>query len=164
MPREIDVLIGFHISLPMGFVDSCPYFCVVTETITDMFNQGDTAIQPTHLFELLANTAPLPKHECHVLAETMAVEETHLEELFLRASLEAQSQILRYIDVYIDYFILLQQGASSMRWDALCKLLHTIDEMIHPNDEEDHTRTEPNSTKKLKLRDRYFSTFKKLLG
>ena len=30
VPGEIDVLIGFHLSLPIGFVDSCQYFCVVT--------------------------------------------------------------------------------------------------------------------------------------
>ena len=31
-------LVGFHLSLLMGYVDSAPYFCMSTETIADMEN------------------------------------------------------------------------------------------------------------------------------
>ena len=33
-------LVGFHLSLPMGYVDSAPFFCLETETITDMANSS----------------------------------------------------------------------------------------------------------------------------
>eukprot|EP00957_Ditylum_brightwellii_P006441 488951-Ditylum_brightwellii.AAC.1 len=31
-------LIGFHLSLPMGYIDSTAFFCITTETVTDLAN------------------------------------------------------------------------------------------------------------------------------
>ena len=33
-------LLGFHLSLPMGYVDTAPYFCMVTETVADLANES----------------------------------------------------------------------------------------------------------------------------
>ena len=33
-------LMGFHLSLPMGWVDSAPYFCMATEMVTYLANQA----------------------------------------------------------------------------------------------------------------------------
>ena len=33
---------GFHLSLPMGYIDSAPYFCMETETVTDLTNEKIT--------------------------------------------------------------------------------------------------------------------------
>ena len=32
-------LVIFHLSLPMGYIDSAPYFCMETETVTDLANK-----------------------------------------------------------------------------------------------------------------------------
>ena len=151
VPGETNILIDFHLFLLIGLMDSCPLFCVVTETIADMVNNANLTVQPLYSLELLAYTAPLPDQECYIVAEAITMEETHLKELFLQAPPEAKFQILRYVDVYIDNFVLLQQGTSKMRRNALRALFHTIDQVIWPNHAEDNTRTAPNSTKKLKL-------------
>ena len=46
-------LVGFHLSLPMGFMDSAPYFFMVTETVTDLDNQAIPVQHtiPPHLLE-----------------------------------------------------------------------------------------------------------------
>ena len=33
-------LVGFHLSLPMGFVDISPYFCKATEVVADLANEA----------------------------------------------------------------------------------------------------------------------------
>ena len=33
-------LVGFHLSLPMGYVDSAPYFCMATETVANLANEA----------------------------------------------------------------------------------------------------------------------------
>ena len=37
-PLDSDPLIGFHLSLTMGFMDSAHFFCCTTETAADMVN------------------------------------------------------------------------------------------------------------------------------
>ena len=32
-------LVGFHLYLPMGYVDSSPYLCIATKTIADLVNK-----------------------------------------------------------------------------------------------------------------------------
>ena len=32
-------LVGFHLSLPMGYVDTSPYFCMTTKTAADLNNK-----------------------------------------------------------------------------------------------------------------------------
>ena len=34
------LLVGFHLSLPMGYIDSAPYFCMVTEKISNLVNKS----------------------------------------------------------------------------------------------------------------------------
>ena len=33
-------LVGFHLSLPMGYIESAPYFFMVTETVADLVNKA----------------------------------------------------------------------------------------------------------------------------
>ena len=80
---ETNILIGFHLSLLMEFVDSWPHFYVVTETSADMVSNADLTVQSLHPLVLLADTTPPTDHACYIAAETMATEDTHLEELFL---------------------------------------------------------------------------------
>ena len=94
VPKERNSLIGFRLSLPMGFVDSCSHFCVVTETIADMVNDGNTAEQPPYLLEHLANIPPPQGHKSYIALPTMAEDDAKVEDLFLYAPPESQSQIL----------------------------------------------------------------------
>ena len=38
-PRDTQ-LVGFHISLPMGYIYSATYFCMATETLADLSNKS----------------------------------------------------------------------------------------------------------------------------
>ena len=33
-------LVGFHLSLPIGYVDSAPYFCMSTDAVADLANKA----------------------------------------------------------------------------------------------------------------------------
>ena len=33
-------LVGFHLSLPMGYVNSAPYLCMATETVAGLANEA----------------------------------------------------------------------------------------------------------------------------
>ena len=33
-------LVGFHISVPMGYIDSAPYFCMAMDTVADLANEA----------------------------------------------------------------------------------------------------------------------------
>ena len=33
-------LVGFHLFLPMGYINSAPYFCMATETVADLANEA----------------------------------------------------------------------------------------------------------------------------
>ena len=63
---DTEPLIGFHLSLPMGYVKSTPYFCIVMETIADLVNENETRFTHPHPLESLAATPPVPDHECFV--------------------------------------------------------------------------------------------------
>ena len=55
-----DQLVGFHLSIPMGYVESAAFFCVTTETVKD--RALDTLYPrhtvPPHHLENLAETKP----------------------------------------------------------------------------------------------------------
>ena len=64
VPGDAEPLIGFHLFLPMGYVESCPFFCIFPENITDLANAWEgNALQP-HKLENLANTPPAIDNEC----------------------------------------------------------------------------------------------------
>ena len=54
-----DQLIALPLVLPMGWVESPPYFCAVTETVADLVNQWPAHIQPApHPLEEVSQTPP----------------------------------------------------------------------------------------------------------
>ena len=155
LPTNMEQLIGFHLSLPMGYVESAPFFCIVPETIADMVNEGARLTHP-HPLETLATTPPKPTHECHVSADTL-----HRLQTLPR---EAVHQLLNYTDVHMDDFVTLCQGSPTDWIKTLRNLFHNIDKVLRPNDAGDTTRQEPNSIKTLRQGDAFFSTRKKVLG
>ena len=54
--------VGFPLSLPMGYIDSYPFFCMSTETIVDMVNAsiGEHHCALPHPVDMLADK-PAPK-------------------------------------------------------------------------------------------------------
>jgi hypothetical protein len=53
-------LIAFPLVLPMGWVESPPWFCIATETIADLANRWPTHLNPLpHPLEAAAQTLPL---------------------------------------------------------------------------------------------------------
>ena len=59
-----DQLIALPLVLPMGWVESPPYFCAVTETVADLVNQWPPHIQPEpHPLEEVSQTPPPPEEE-----------------------------------------------------------------------------------------------------
>ena len=43
---------GFHLSLPMGYIDSAPYFCMTTETVTDLTSKKITLREQAEMHPL----------------------------------------------------------------------------------------------------------------
>ena len=39
---------GFHISLPMGYVYNTPYFCMATETVDNLANEAISQREKAH--------------------------------------------------------------------------------------------------------------------
>ena len=56
-PNE-EQLVALPLSLPMGWVDSPPAFCAVTETVADLANHHPHQDWPEHPLEQLAMTPP----------------------------------------------------------------------------------------------------------
>ena len=121
LPGDTEPLIGFHLSLPMGYVESAPFFCIVTETIADLVNENGQRFTHPHPLEALAATPPAPDHECFVPPAEM------LRVIHPAASCD---YLLEYVDVYIDDFILLRQGNAYQGLLATRNLFHNIDRVV----------------------------------
>jgi hypothetical protein len=77
-PSDPEPLIGFHLSLPMGFVKSAPFFCATTETMANLSNHlwGMVDLAPAHPLEQFTlppepgiSAPPLyPELMCYALA------------------------------------------------------------------------------------------------
>ncbi len=144
-PSDPEPLIGFHLSLPMGFVESAPYFCASTKTVADLINNSWRLadLAPPHPLERF--TAPVPLRPPP------------------RTPVPTRDA-LAYIDVFVDDFLALRQGTPDQLRQARRHIFHTIDLLFRPNDEHDRHRKTPNSIKKLRLGDANWATRKQLLG
>ena len=58
-PGNPNVLIGFHLSCPMGYLESAPLFCSTTKTIADFANNNAPCTH-THPLDALASNTPSP--------------------------------------------------------------------------------------------------------
>ena len=63
IPKETDSepqLVGFHLSIPMGYMESVPLFCATTEKIKDTVNNAMHKIgkAPVHPLDILEETPP----------------------------------------------------------------------------------------------------------
>ena len=105
---EEDQLVGFHLSIPLGYVESDAFFCTTTETVKeralDTLSTRHTA--PPHHLENLAGKKP-PETTAKEVAATL-VAKKHWEAL----SPHARATALAHVEVYLDDFISITQGGA----------------------------------------------------
>lgn len=151
-----DPLVALPLALPMGWVESPPYFTAVTETACDLLNAAlrTGTVLPAHPLETLAATPPEEPSSSGDWAPRLAC----------RGSATPRSSPLAYSDVYVDDFILAAQ-TKRHRTRVLRAALHSIDHVLRPLAANDRPcRKEPVSTKKLRQGDACWATTKTILG
>jgi hypothetical protein len=158
--RDGTPLIAIPLALPMGWVESPPYFTMLTETACDLSNQAMSQygrLPAEHRLEATANTLT-PEHSEVLVPQTWRKDNTQFT-----SSKHATAPLAR-ADVYVDDFLLVAQTKRQQR-RLLRATLHAIDQVLRPLQPGDPAlRKEPASVKKLKQGDAFWSTQKRILG
>lgn len=154
-------LVAFPLILPMGWVESPPYFCSVSETIADLTNNALQQLQGLpHRLESLADIRPPRLRTGH----RRTAKDTSCQLPPPRYT-AAPCPPIRYADVYMDDEIGVVQGDSTVRRQTRQAFLHSVDQVLRPLDPGDRpTRKEPTSVKKLSKGDAAWTTRKNILG
>ena len=147
--RNEPPMVAFPLVLPMGWVESPPYFCTVSETITDLTNQAlqeRPLPERPHRLETAANSA-LPRQR---LGPTDTCPDHSLPLKQERREGRRQPP-LTYANVYMDDELAATQG-DVHHWRRVRQtFLHAVDEVLRPLQDNDRpSRKEPVSVKKLK--------------
>ena len=163
LPGE-PALLALPLALPMGWTQSPPAFCTVTETIADLANRRlhrAQAYPPPHRLEALADSPSLDQVKlppslfggtCHSLPS-------------LNPLLRFYPRPLAAVDVFMDDFIAVAQGSPAQLTTTRRHLLHAVDAVLRPLAPDDSPfRTEPISTAKLLKGDAAWAPCKKILG
>ena len=152
-------LVALPLALPMGWVESPPYFTSVTETACDLLN-GTLRRQeplPPHRLESLATTPPSAAGATPPVA-------TVAPSLAWIGSAAPRTSSLSYGDVYVDDFILASQTKRHQQ-RVMRSALHSIDKVFRPLSSSDRPcRKDPVSVKKLQHGDACWATQKTILG
>jgi hypothetical protein len=158
LPKEPDEdqLFAIPFVLPMGWVESPPFFCIATETAADLANaRRHRPTAAAHRLETLADmpsdAPPTPLMGGPPFA-------------LPPRSFQALNHPLRAFDVYVDDFIALGQGTPSQLKILRRHLLHSIDSVFAPLSAADTHGHEAISVKKLRKGDGSWSTQKVVLG
>ena len=171
-PNE-EQMVALPFSLPMGWVESVPYFCAATETIADLAN-GLPANKwlPPHPMEELVNT-PLPLEETPATLNSMACLQSdtscdnpvHNAILSDHAVLCPLQKSVWSTDIYLDNFIMAIQGSETIHLQHLWCLLYSIDAVFRPIDQYDSEHHKLVLSKKKALNgDAYLCTQKLILS
>ena len=157
-----DPLVAFPLVLPMGWKNSPPAFSAVTETIADVanrrlknFNKNPNKNIRPHQYdnrsEAVSCEQATPNHNIPIIPR-----DCHIA---------PKPSPLAYVDVYVDDFINLAQGSTKHRRNVRKILFHALDEVLRPLDSnDDKSRRQPISLKKLDKGDCSWSTKKHVLG
>ena len=104
-------LLGIPLSLPMGWCESPPFFCMFTETCADLTNQGDP-LHPMHPFQI-----PPPDPE----------PDNFHKDIILPYNPNPPPTPLHFTDVYLDNFMIVAQQPYHMPTiNSLLYNLHSI--------------------------------------
>ena len=162
-------LVALPFTLPMGWVESPPYFTSVTETACDLLNSTLRRWIPLapHPLESLAGTPPPGLSASGGPAEGLAASRGSAAPGYAspRSTAAPRSPPLAYGDVYVDDFILAGQ-TKRHKQRVLRAALHSIDHhVLRPIAPADRpSRKAPVSVKKLSLGDACWATHKTVLG
>jgi len=153
-------LVAIPLSLPMGWVESPPFFCAVTETAADLANrrvQRPTA--PPHRLERFADTTP-----ARLIADvpTITPHDAPFAPPPPHRTLQPFAKPLGVVDVYVDDFLAAAQGSRRRLRTIRRHLMHAIDDVFAA--ETGPHRQEAMSVKKLLKGDGSGATTKVILG
>ena len=106
---EQDQLVGFHLSIPMGYVESAAFFCTTTDTVKYLILDSLSTRRntPPHHLEDSADTK-LPQTSVQNTDKTLK-SDNDWEAL----SLHARATSLAHVEVYIYDFIGIVQGGQT---------------------------------------------------
>jgi hypothetical protein len=157
---------GFPLALPMGWVNSPPYFTAATETIADLANaafETDTQFQQHHLDATSEKMPVSAAGQDLTLSPSLsptvatAAPEDRVQHYF--------RQPVAAHDVYVNDFLSLVQGGKRRRLQVKRSLLHALDSIFRGLDASDGPhRQEPASVKKRLKGDCTWATAKLVLG
>eukprot|EP00957_Ditylum_brightwellii_P034013 2575933-Ditylum_brightwellii.AAC.1 len=158
-------LIGFHLALPMGYIESAAFFCCTTKTIADITNTAwhSPAAHTPHPLEHLCWSPPAATANT-TTGHTWLRPHQPFTHLYQSLTPLQHAHLLQYINVYMDDFMAFVQGDEHACRRTTRTLFHTIDQVFCPNDAADTDRQEPISLRKLQRGDGTWSTVHKLLG
>ncbi len=164
-------LIAFPLVLPMGWCESPPHFCALTETVTDLANRYvERWDPPLHPLEKLASTPPTDINQLQIIVPAPSRTTTQRKDAPLPPDTTHQGHHKQvspacHVDVYVDDELAVAQGNIPRLNRIRRGLLHLNDAVFRPNDDLDPpNRREPVSTKKLQKGDACWSTRKQVLG
>lgn len=152
-------LVAFPLALPMGWVESPPYFTTMTETACDLANAALARGDPGNPHRLEGDAATLPDTPAPPpWSSTWASDQVAFQ------SDKGARPPLASADVYVDDFLLVAQ--TKRQQQRLLRLtLAAIDQVLRPLSASDPLhRKEPTSVKKLRQGDAHWSTQKTILG
>ena len=118
-------LVAFPLVLPVGWVESPPQFCAVTETVADLAN---TALRektqrlrtPNRLDQVLESTVP-------------GLDSPISGQLDINHNQVVDSKgSLAYIDIFVDDFLGITQGNKARLEEDKRALLHSLDDVLRP--------------------------------
>ena len=150
-------LVGFHISVPMGYINSAPYFCMAMETVADLAK------------EAISKRDQVGEHALDLAAKSRAAEDASAHEAQADASwedfpAEQRSDAQANVNVYLVDCISVIQGGPIERHQMLCHLFNQIDRLFRPNEEADTKLKEAIYLMNLGQGDGAWSTRKTVLG
>jgi hypothetical protein len=167
-------LVAIPLVLPMGWVESPPQFCAVTETAADLANRRVRhPWAPPHRLESMADVAATADHSpvspllvCVHPSAVPPFEPSAVPPFAPPAhrTLQAASRPVASVDVYVDDFIAIAQGSARTLRTVRRHLLHAIDDVFSPLAADDKFGNEPISVKKLRKGDASWDTLKVVLG
>ena len=120
-----NTLVAFHLVLPMGWVESPPQFCAVTETVADIANtalRGKT--QRLHMPHLLdqVSESTVPGLDSPISG--------HLD---INHNRVVQTKgALAYTDIFVDDLLGITQGNKARQEEFKRPLLHSLDNVLRP--------------------------------
>ncbi len=129
-------MVAFPMRLPMGWVDSAPYFCAATETVADLANARLNWDPPPHRLDTFADMPPDPQGPAAVPAYRSPAP-------FLASTPEPpprrqrrrrrRRKPLAPFDVHMDDYLGSVQGFRKRRQRLRRVLRHSLEEVSDPS-------------------------------